>query len=138
MAEQPQEREQQLWKLDPGVFRQREFPGMDALVAIIPKGREMPVKVKQTVDDAGGGRWFPLEGGWNGGSEDGWKVVCPYYGQDFNPDLFTILKNGWDHEHCDGCQATISEGDSCWVAKTEDGCFAICDRCHGKLKTTRK
>ncbi len=134
MVEQPHKHEELLWKLDPGIFQQRTFPGMDALVAIIPKGEEIPPEVKQA---AGISRWFPLDGEWNAAGESGWKVVYPYHGQDYNPNLFTVLKKGWDHEHCDGCQATIDVGDSCWTARTEDDFFVVCDKCYGELKTTR-
>jgi hypothetical protein len=116
-----------LQNLQAEMFRETTFPGMDALVAFIPKGQDTPSEVKQTVDDAGSSRWFPHEGGW--------KVICPYFGQDFDPDLFTIEAGGWKHEHCDGCQSTISVGDSCWVAETQDESFIICGNCHSKLET---
>jgi hypothetical protein len=107
-------------------FKHATYTGMDALVAIVPKDRETPTKVKQTVDDAGEGRWFPFEGGW--------KVMCPYTDQSFDPDVFVVEKGGWTHEHCDGCQGTIGVGDSCWVAEAEEGCSVICDTCYNRLK----
>lgn len=109
------------------MFQETSFPGMDALVAFIPKGQDIPSEVKQIVDDAEAGRWFPHEGGW--------KVVCPYTGQDFNSDLFAVENGGWEHEHCDACQGTISVGDSCRVAQTPDECFVICGNCYSKLET---
>jgi hypothetical protein len=123
-SEEPMELPESLQSAE---FEERIFPGMDALVAIVPKGGDVPGEVKQTVDDAGAGRWFPFEGGW--------KVVCPYTGQDFNSDRFTVEKGGWEHEHCDGCQGTIGVGDHCWVAETEDECYVICDNCHKMLRT---
>jgi hypothetical protein len=99
---------------------------MDALVAVIAKEQETSPQVKRTVDDAGEGRWYPVEGGW--------KVMCPYTGQSFDGDLFHIEKGGWNHVHCDGCQGSIDTGVSCWVAETEDDYFVICDNCHDRLK----
>jgi len=113
-------------KLRAEMFEETTFPGMDALVALVPKDQDTPSEVKQAADDAGASRWYPSEGGW--------KVACPYTGQDFNPDLFTIEKGGWEHEHCDGCQGTLSVGDLCWVAETQDECFVVCDNCHKKLR----
>jgi hypothetical protein len=115
--------------LPPGLqatmFRHTSYPGMDALVATVPKGKESSVEVQRPVEEAGDGRWFPLEGGW--------KVMCPYVGQDFDPDLFHIEKDAWDHVHCDGCHGSIDTGASCWVAKTEDDYFILCDNCHEGL-----
>lgn len=108
------------------MFEKGTFPGMDALVALIPQGQEIPSEIKRALDEAGTGRWFPFEGGW--------KVVCPYDGQDFDPSLFSIEEGAWTHEHCDGCETTVNVGDSCWVAEEDDECFLLCDDCYGRLK----
>ena len=127
MDEQPEEHDKLLWSLHAEIFEQRKYPGRDALVAIIPKGQETSSEVKRVQDETGEGRWYPLD--------NGWKVVCPYVGQVFDPGLFSIVKNGWDHVHCEGCNAAIDIGGSCWTARTEDGFFVICDACHAKLKS---
>jgi len=108
------------------VFRHASYPGMDALVAVITKEQETSPEIKQTVDDAGEGRWYPVQGGW--------KVMCPYTDQSFDHDLFHIEKGGWDHIHCDGCQGSIRTGNSCWVTEAEDDYFIICDNCYNRLK----
>ncbi len=64
------------------MFKRTAYPGADALVAVVPKNQATPAELKQTVDDAGEGRWFPFEGGW--------KVLCPYTGQNFDPSLFVM------------------------------------------------
>ena len=107
------------------MFRHTSYPGMDALVAVIPKDQEIPPEIKRTTDDVGESREHPFEGGW--------KVMCPYTGQSFDHDLFHIAKGGWNHEHCDGCQGSIGVGGSCWVAETEDDFFVICDNCYDRL-----
>ncbi len=124
MAEQPQSRDELLWTLDPGIFKRREYPGMDALVAIVPKGQEASPDVKR-VEGGRESRWFPFDGGW--------KVVCPFVGQAFDSSVFSVVKNGWDHAHCEGCNATIDIGGSCWTAKAEDDFFVLCDACHAQL-----
>jgi hypothetical protein len=108
------------------MFKHTRYAGMDALVAVIPKGQETPAEVKQAEDDAGEGRWFPFEGGW--------KVKCPYTDESFDPAIFHIEKGGWDHVECDGCQGSIDTGASCWVAKADDECFIFCDGCYDRLK----
>ena len=128
MTDAPDTHRDPLQGLRAEMFRHTSYPGMDALVAVIPKDKETPAEVKQVEDDAGEGRWFPFEGGW--------KVVCPYTGQDFDPDLFHIEKDAWDHVHCDGCHASIDTGVSCWVAEMEDGHFVVCDTCYDRLKET--
>ncbi len=95
-------------------------------MAVISKEHETSPEVKRTVDDAGEGRWYPVEGGW--------KVMCPYTGQSFDINLFHVEKGGWNHMHCDGCQGSIDAGASCWVAEVEDDFWVICDVCHDKLK----
>ena len=108
------------------MFRHTRFPGMDALVAVISKEQETSLEVKRTVDDAGEGRWYPVEGGW--------KVMCPYTGQSFDGDLFHVEKGAWNHVHCDGCEGSINTGDFCWAAEAEDDFWVICDTCYDKLK----
>ncbi len=108
-----------------GQFQEAKYPKMDALISVIAPGKEPSAKVKQTVDDAGEGRWHPFEGGW--------KVTCPYFNQNYDRDLFTIEKDGWDHGHCDACNATIDAGGSCWV-NHPDNDFIICGDCYQKLQ----
>jgi hypothetical protein len=126
MTDAPETHRDSLQGLRAEMFRHTSYPGMDALVAVIPRGQETPAEVKQTVDDAGEGRWFPFEGGW--------KVMCPYTGQSFDHDLFHLEKGGWNHVHCNGCQGSISVGSSCWVAETEDDFLVICDNCYDELR----
>jgi hypothetical protein len=108
------------------MFRHTRYPGIDALVAIVSKEQETSPEVKRTVDYAGEGRWYPVGGGW--------KVMCPYAGQNFDDNLFRIEKGGWSHVHCNGCQASIDTGASCWVCEREDDFLVLCDRCYEKLR----
>ncbi len=113
-------------KLTQAMFRKAVFPAMDALVAFVPQGRETPREIKATVDDVGKGRWYVVPGGW--------RVKCPYVGQEFDEEVFTIEKGGWNHGHCDICSATIDAGDSCWVSDRPDR-DVICDNCFITLRS---
>ena len=47
---------------------------------------------------------------------------------------------GWDHEHCDFCNATINRGEECWTADNPDreNCFFIfCEDCYDQVKEDR-
>jgi hypothetical protein len=111
------------------MFRKAIFPGTDALVAFVPQDRATSDRVKEAADEIGDGRWFPVPGGW--------KVKCPYVGQEFDEELFTIEEGGWDHVHCDICNRTISTGQPCRVSDEED-CHVICEDCFTGLKETRE
>jgi len=46
------------------------------------------------------------------------RVWSPYRGQPYDPSLFGLVEAGWDHEHCDVCNARVEDGDVYW---TNDG-----------------
>ncbi len=106
-------------------FRQIAFPALDALVAFVSEGGATRKEIKATVDAAGEGHWYPVPGGW--------RVKCPYTGQEFDDKLFTVETGGWDHGHCDICSATINAGQSCRAGDDEDHSI-ICDTCFAGLK----
>jgi hypothetical protein len=113
-------------RLTQDMFRKAIFPGTDALVAFVPQDSASSSKVKDAVDEVGDGRWFPVSGGW--------KVKCPYVGQEFDGELFTIEEGGWDHVHCDLCNRTINAGQSCRVSENAEESCVICEECFSSLK----
>jgi hypothetical protein len=125
MAHHLDERESLRGRLTQAMFRQIALPATDALVAFVPEGGATRKEIKATVDAAGEGRWYPVPGGW--------RVKCPYAGQEFDQRLFTIETGGWDHGHCDICSATINAGESCRVSDDEDR-YMICEKCFAGLK----
>ena len=50
-----------------------------------------------------------------------------YLGQPFDPECFSLVPNGWEHEHCQVCMFTISDGHMYWVS--DDG-TCLCDTCY--------
>ena len=51
-----------------------------------------------------------------------------YKGQPFDPNMWRLVANRWDHQHCCVCQFSISEGMSYW--STEDDRRILCDACY--------
>jgi hypothetical protein len=47
--------------------------------------------------------------------DEGQAAYAPYRGQPFDPDAQQLVEGGWDHEHCDVCNARIVEGDRYWT-----------------------
>jgi hypothetical protein len=112
-------------ELNQAMFQKVILSAMDALVAFVPEGEEIPGKIKEAEDEVGESRWFPVPGGW--------KVRCPYVGQEFDRELFTIEEGGWEHTHCDRCSATISAGETCRISGDDDNRYIICEKCFAGL-----
>jgi hypothetical protein len=103
-------------------YMQTRIPRLDALEVFVPTGAEDDETVNEARKRTGFSRWFPVEGGH--------RVLILYEGGDYDPNRFSLVKEGWDHEHCRRCQVTIEPMTPCWV--TEEGPFIpLCDACHG-------
>jgi hypothetical protein len=47
-----------------------------------------------------------------------------------DPEVFEVLEDGWDHEHCDVCSARIEPGDWYWPNEDESiGDIDLCEEC---------
>ena len=110
-------------------YRQLEFmasriPATDALAVFIPTGVEPDAELKKVIGRTGFSRWYPVEGGqW---------MRTPYEGGEYDSLRFTLLKDGWDHEHCTRCSARIEPMTLCWVTRT--GRFILLDeKCHAEV-----
>ena len=66
-------------------------------------------------------------------SVDG-EIVMRYDGRTYNPSVFRLVQNGWRHEHCRVCLATITESEdpNLGIAFTNDGRW-VCTRCYVSL-----
>jgi hypothetical protein len=64
--------------------------------------------------------------------EDGWYVSEPYTGQAYDPEVFWVCEDGWDHEHCHVCNAHIDPGDEYWLSP-EPWPLELCLACHQHL-----
>lgn len=65
-------------------------------------------------------------------SEHGWYWWEPYTGQDYDPEKFHVCDDGWDHEHCYVCNASIEPGDEYWES-VEPGGTELCPSCYERL-----
>jgi len=54
-----------------------------------------------------------------------------YIGQKFDPTYFEVVTNGWTHDHCEICFATISNNKNLGEIEgyTTDNCEWICKNC---------
>ena len=70
----------------------------------------------------------PLDG------EGEWHISRPYTGEPFDPDEYELRAGGWDHEHCDVCFATITDGMWYWPNVGPDaGQVDLCEACYPRV-----
>ena len=101
------------------------FPGTDAAVVFVPKDAQPPKEVQEVLDRSPQQRWYPVEGGG--------RAKIPFYCAQGREHLFEREQKGWDHEHCDFCNATVNIGDLCWTAPSDGGVFIFCRECYEKV-----
>ena len=101
-------------------FMRSRIPAQDALEAFVPAGEQPDAEMQEVMGRTGFSRWYPVDGGH--------RLLALYEGGGFDPARFTLVKGGWDHEHCSRCRASIAPMRLCWV--TEDDPFVLLDeRC---------
>jgi hypothetical protein len=71
----------------------------------------------------------PIDSGWLGHKRDNHEETTPNG---------KIIQNGWDHEHCFLCWATISTATGDCNAGYTDGNDWVCDTCFAKYIAPRK
>ena len=55
-----------------------------------------------------------------------------YDGGGYNPERFTRVPGGWDHEHCNRCGDLVEPMTLCWVTKRDP--FVLLDeKCHREI-----
>lgn len=66
------------------------------------------------------------------------KSSRPYIGQNFDPQYFDILENGWDHDHCEICSTKISaeEIDENQTIGYFNGGLWVCKSCYELILAT--
>jgi len=67
-------------------------------------------------------------------AKDGWRKWQEYQGQSYDPDVYELRENAWDHQHCYVCTDDINPGMSYWE-NSEEG-RTVCDVCHAYIVTT--
>jgi hypothetical protein len=102
-------------------FMRSRIPAQDALEAFVPTGSAPDAEMKEVMSRTGFSRWYPIDGGHT--------LRTLYEGGSYNEQRFTLVKGGWDHEHCSRCGASIEPMTLCWV--TRDDPFLLLDEaCH--------
>jgi hypothetical protein len=69
-------------------------------------------------------------------SRDGseWHMSKPYRGEPFDPEEYELWDDGWDHEHCDVCRATVEKGMSYWPnVDPNAGHVDLCEACYPRV-----
>jgi len=69
-------------------------------------------------------RWYP--------SDSGYVIKWPYDGSEPPSEGFRIEPKGWDHEHCDACNRTISLGSRVWLT-LRGSFYVLCRYCHRRM-----
>jgi hypothetical protein len=64
------------------------------------------------------------------------KTSRPFIGQQFDPNYFDLVPNGWDHDHCEICTQKISDKEA-WgdIEGYNSGLDWICKQCYGLFMT---
>lgn len=102
------------------------FPGTDAAVVFIPDGEKPSQEMREVLERSGQQRWYPAPGGH--------QAKIPWHLSKGHESLFEREEKGWDHEHCDFCNAHVNIGDVCWTADIPGGGFWLfCGGCYKKL-----
>ena len=58
----------------------------------------------------------------------------PYRGGPFDPALYELVEDGWDHEHCDVCRTRVTEGDAYWANDGSEH-VDLCEACYALVRT---
>ena len=106
------------------------IPARDALSMFVPDASEPDPVIGQLQSQAGGSRWFPVEGGH--------RVLIPYEGGAYDSSRFTIESRAWDHEHCDVCQEHIPAMTLCHVTKPGQPYILLCASCYERHVTAKR
>ena len=101
------------------------FPGLDAMVAFVPKGQQPSADLERQLYICEQSRWLPKDGGH--------VVMMPYRGEELPSGEFEVKLGGWDYEECDGCNGRIMAGEECWVT-TGEIIHLMCDTCYQELR----
>lgn len=98
-------------------FSPSRIPAQDALEAFVPAGARPAPEIERVAARTGMSRWYPVDGGH--------RVLILYEGGPYDPEHLTLLKGGWDHEHCSRCKDRVEPMTLCWV--TDDDPFVLLD-----------
>lgn len=101
------------------------FPGTDAAMVFVADDAAPPPVIKEVLARSRQQRWYPVTGGH--------QAKIPFHFVAGHEELFEREPKGWNHEHCDFCDASIDVGELCWTAPSKHGVFVFCKACYEKL-----
>lgn len=97
------------------------IPAVDALAVFVVDGPARDPAIREALERPGRSRWYPKDGGH--------LVLTPYEGGDYDPLLYTVEPDAWDHEHCDACGANIPAMTLCHVTQPGQPYILLCAEC---------
>ena len=106
-------------------LREYVFPGTDAAVVFVPEGIRPAQEIQEVLDRSYQQRWFPIQGGA--------RAKVPFHYAEGREQLFEREIKGWDHEHCDFCEASVAIDELCWTAPSGGGFVIFCKNCYAKV-----
>ncbi len=66
--------------------------------------------------------------------ETEWHVSKPFTGEPFDAAEWELQEGGWDHEHCDVCFFTVTDGVAYWPNVDPDaGQVDLCEACYPRV-----
>jgi len=114
----PGERDRLLRRLRGRRFDRIRFRPLDAVVLRVPDDSgDWPPAIRGR--GTGPMRLYPVAGAH--------LVKWPHLGGAV-PEDCTVEPDGWDHEHCDGCDRSINAGRTFWQT-ARGACFWLCPYC---------
>jgi hypothetical protein len=102
-------------------YMESRIPRLDALEVFVPSGAENDETLNEVRNRTGFSRWLPVDGGH--------RVLILYEGGEYDPNRFSLIRGGWDHEHCTRCSCRIEPMTLCWVTR-EGPYIVLCHECH--------
>ncbi len=67
-------------------------------------------------------------------------MATKYKGQQYDPEQYELVHDGWDHDHCLFCWQSICDcgGENCTSIGFTDGDDWICESCHQRVIVEKK
>ncbi|MBI2756719.1 MAG: hypothetical protein HYX52_08425 [Chloroflexi bacterium] len=114
----------ELARLTDAMLEAYTFPGTDAAWLLVPDDGAVAPQVQEILDHVPS-RWYPTGGGH--------RVKVPWWAVRGRENYFQRETKGWDHEHCDYCEAAVKIGEQCWTIPAGQGVWIICAACRDQM-----
>jgi hypothetical protein len=112
-----------VWMVAEPLWQWRRVPMLRCEVEseVVPETRECWIEGKPVQ------AWLRI---WAQGKREARQRYCPLYGGDIEQQKSRIIAAGWNHEHCELCNAHIHAGDHAFV---DPGEHWDCEACHARF-----